>query len=706
MTDMAWKALVSPYFVVAYSALIIILFGGGLAWLWDRRSRIIGWIDCGKSALQKGFVPEEGEGADEGARRKGHFASDFSRIDRELEANPVLSAAWEEYRGALLPPAGPGQGGELAGTGAERAPWPDPGHWCGSCSAEACFGEDSPVAAGYSARFLSWFPNILTGIGILGTFLGLAAGIHLAEIDKLAGAALSEDAGFASSLEPLLRGAGLAFMTSVWGLGLSICFSLAEKALYRKMSLSLSGFCRLLNLSVARLTPEAVAKRHLDLFAEGKAAAEKAERARSEERGVFEGGVREFLAGFWEGLREELSLQVTARIREELEGIAGILRDMHENRSAAIAQAVKAMSESFLAALAGAVSAASEELGDRFRSVGDQFARLTESLREAGQALDVQREAAARAAASLREAAEALTSAALDARTAAAGAGEAAAGMGEAAEKARQGQAEAATELGDRLDALFAGLSERAGAAAKGLSDAVGAGIDGFSHDLKKAAEAHFDDQEKLFQEAETRLEAAAGAVARAVTGLPQAWDTAAKAADAVLSALKDGIEAALASEAGSLHSRMDLLFAKAGERAAAISATLAGAVGGIPGEWARLEGILGMSLSGLAARLEATAKGAADEQKRLLEDLSEKIGRSEEQIAISLASVPGAQQAAYGRILSQLEAYNEKFTGILDAAAGGSEGMLAGLRESMGSLHAQIAETYGRITKTLGESA
>ncbi|TOQ08322.1 hypothetical protein CGH04_20465, partial [Vibrio parahaemolyticus] len=63
-------------------------------------------------------------------------------------------------------------------------------------------------------RYFNSVPNKLTGLGILGTFLGLVAGIYLASsgigsnnIDEAKGA-----------LSHLLDGASLAFLTSIAGL--------------------------------------------------------------------------------------------------------------------------------------------------------------------------------------------------------------------------------------------------------------------------------------------------------------------------------------------------------------------------------------------------------------------------------------------------------------------------------------------------------
>lgn len=74
-----------------------------------------------------------------------------------------------------------------------------------------------------SSRLLAATPSFLTAIGVLGTFIGLTMGLkglHIEsdEIDALKG-------GIAS----MINGAALAFVTSVWGVALSLLLNVIEK---------------------------------------------------------------------------------------------------------------------------------------------------------------------------------------------------------------------------------------------------------------------------------------------------------------------------------------------------------------------------------------------------------------------------------------------------------------------------------------------
>jgi hypothetical protein len=74
-----------------------------------------------------------------------------------------------------------------------------------------------------SSRLLSATPTFLTAIGVLGTFIGLTLGlanlqINAGEIDTLK-----------SGVSTMINGAAVAFMTSVWGVFLSLILNVTEK---------------------------------------------------------------------------------------------------------------------------------------------------------------------------------------------------------------------------------------------------------------------------------------------------------------------------------------------------------------------------------------------------------------------------------------------------------------------------------------------
>ncbi|QJR82161.1 methyl-accepting chemotaxis protein [Alteromonas pelagimontana] len=74
-------------------------------------------------------------------------------------------------------------------------------------------------------RFYNSLPNTLTGLGIIGTFVGLSVGIYLAA----PGLNSNDMSDAKQALNTLLDGAALAFITSIFGLISSLLFSFYEK---------------------------------------------------------------------------------------------------------------------------------------------------------------------------------------------------------------------------------------------------------------------------------------------------------------------------------------------------------------------------------------------------------------------------------------------------------------------------------------------
>jgi chromosome segregation ATPase len=90
-----------------------------------------------------------------------------------------------------------------------------------SLDAEEIFTDDQFAPGLSSNRIFQALPGILTGLGVLGTFVGLQLGIgglDLHDLKKLE-----------TSIVPLIQGCAVAFSTSVWGVGVSLAFTFLEK---------------------------------------------------------------------------------------------------------------------------------------------------------------------------------------------------------------------------------------------------------------------------------------------------------------------------------------------------------------------------------------------------------------------------------------------------------------------------------------------
>lgn len=167
------------------------------------------------------------------------FAANFEELDEKFRDCPILGHSWREFSDTLIEPPD--------GDEEERFLTPYP--------AGQYFNRSTLLGPAINLRLYNALPNMLTGAGILGTFIGLVAGIYQAS-QGLG----SADVGQAKeSLEYLLNGAALAFLTSIVGLLSSIIFSVVEKRKVHSFDSLCNHWVEALDARLERVTPEKVA---------------------------------------------------------------------------------------------------------------------------------------------------------------------------------------------------------------------------------------------------------------------------------------------------------------------------------------------------------------------------------------------------------------------------------------------------------------
>ena len=100
------------------------------------------------------------------------------------------------------------------------------------------FDIDTIINNSFNVRYFTSIPNILTGLGLLFTFVGLMLGIKEASI----GLSSNNIELAKASLNPLLTGASIAFSTSIVGLSLSMVFSIYEKIILHSIEKEILNF--------------------------------------------------------------------------------------------------------------------------------------------------------------------------------------------------------------------------------------------------------------------------------------------------------------------------------------------------------------------------------------------------------------------------------------------------------------------------------
>jgi hypothetical protein len=126
-------------------------------------------------------------------------------LDRALAADPKLTGPlWQEFDESLVYSA-------------------DKTKLSNTLDAEQFFNKNTLAVGLTSSRLLSAAPTFLTAIGVLGTFVGLTLGLEGLDISEENPEALFD------GVSQMINGAAVAFMTSVWGVFLSLGINLFEK---------------------------------------------------------------------------------------------------------------------------------------------------------------------------------------------------------------------------------------------------------------------------------------------------------------------------------------------------------------------------------------------------------------------------------------------------------------------------------------------
>lgn len=173
---------------------------------------------------------------------EAEFAKRFEEIDEQARGSKLLGHQWSEFRETLIYPSSD-----------EDTPVLYNSH-----SAAAFFSRENLLGEHLNLRLYNALPNLFTGFGILGTFIGLVAGIYLA------GSNLADPEQAQASLSSLLSGASLAFLTSIAGLLTSIVFSWREKHCLHRFEVLRQRWVSGLERRLRRITLEELARNMLD----------------------------------------------------------------------------------------------------------------------------------------------------------------------------------------------------------------------------------------------------------------------------------------------------------------------------------------------------------------------------------------------------------------------------------------------------------
>lgn len=240
-----WDVLAHPYTPVVFIAVIggVFLYALVDTFISTRKVR-----DAFKEALKIVTLgrkqQHDGEYDQHIDELQKEFYDNFDKHVRELQKIDCMRELWQQYQETLIIPSPPRTGAE------EEAPKPPRRAVYLTARPQQYFTVDSVLGARRNLSQLYAFPNYLIGLGLLFTFLGLAAAIAVAQHDLATPSASNE------GLQKLLRVASTKFITSVAAIFLSLWLSLKQRRWFNKLRKQIHDFCIALELRTEFATAE------------------------------------------------------------------------------------------------------------------------------------------------------------------------------------------------------------------------------------------------------------------------------------------------------------------------------------------------------------------------------------------------------------------------------------------------------------------
>lgn len=306
-------------------------------------------VFAGRLFLRSGSLRKEIEGARQALSRLAHpdgsATEGIDEVSVTLSELTTLGKPWVRYvRGLYESPVH--HAGRTHATS-----------WRSSAPAATYFHVGSLIHPRLATGGWAALPNILTGLGILGTFLGLAAGIYLSKLGEQSASA----EGLRASIGHLLDGASLAFTTSIFGLGSSLAFTGLHRLLLRRLDETINSFVATADECFPPVTAEQLA--YLQLNTQREQAA--------------------LLKQFNTELATQIGEALTNHLKPGLDSIDQRLQRIHEDQGRASDEVIVNVVDQFQSALVGAAGAEMKGMAETLATLEKTLASATQTFVQA-----------------------------------------------------------------------------------------------------------------------------------------------------------------------------------------------------------------------------------------------------------------------------------------------------------------------------------
>ncbi len=221
-----------------------------------------------------------------------------------------------------------------------------------------------------SFDFYRSVPNLLTGLGILGTFIGLAAGVGSAS----SGLSSNDPLVITESLQSLLGGASLAFITSIAGLVSSMAFVFVERRASRGLHRAVDTWVGSIESRLRRVTLESVA---LDQLLQARQTTTHLERFNTQ-----------LVFSLEQALEEKVANRLSPQLEELIKVVEGLRNDRASDAGRMIEHALSEFTRAMQQRTESQFSEMAEVVSQLNRTLADSAERMAGSERDMRAALD------------------------------------------------------------------------------------------------------------------------------------------------------------------------------------------------------------------------------------------------------------------------------------------------------------------------------
>lgn len=336
-----FRFVLEPWFVWSYCAII----AGCFAWFLRRLILQTGRLTKTLRDLRERLPQREDTASPDEVRAR--FARGFE--DYSDNAADVIGIPWHEFVERLILP-GPQSSEPIRNTR----------------EVSYDLNDETIVFPQIEGGIFRSIPNLLTGMGILGTFLGLAVGVGVAN----EGLTSTDQERITAALRELLSGAALAFVTSVVGILLSLVFLVIQRHRSRRCHLALSNWVTALEDCLLRITSEDLARQTLEQA-----------RTSADELKTFN---TELIFSIQTALEERVGSPLADRMDRLLESLDGLRRDRATDNATVIKDAL----QQFESALSTQTATAFEGLATTVERLDETLKASTEAHEQSGQRVE------------------------------------------------------------------------------------------------------------------------------------------------------------------------------------------------------------------------------------------------------------------------------------------------------------------------------